>query len=118
MWITIAWFALALIHTPPALAAFSSALRKRMYGVEEDGALGLVLTHRGVLFLAVAAACVFAVFDGAARALASVVVSISLLGFLVAYVMAERPARLRAVARIDAIGLIPLGAALLDAWAT
>lgn len=116
MWITLAWLALALIHTPPALAAFSPALCKRMYGVEEGGALGLILAHRGVLFLAVAAACVFAAIDAPARPLASIVAGISVLGFLAGYVLAGHPKRLRAIALTDAVGLIPLGAVIADAW--
>lgn len=116
MWITLAWLALALIHTPPALAAFSPKLRKRMYGVEGEGALGLIIAHRGLLFLAVAAACVFAAFDAPARPLAVIVAAISVLGFLIFYVLAASPKRLRAIALVDAVGLVPLGAVIADAW--
>lgn len=116
MWIMLAWVALALIHTPPALAAFSPALRKRMYGVEEGGALGLILAHRGVLFLAVAVACVFAAFNVEARPLATIVTAISLLGFLIGYALMGAPKRLRTIALTDAVGLIPLAAVLVEAW--
>ena len=52
MWIIAAWLLVALIHTPPALAAFSPRLRARMYRVEETPTLAVILAHRGVLFLA------------------------------------------------------------------
>jgi len=116
MWVMLAWFALALIHTPPALAAFSPALRKRMYGMEAGGALGLILAHRGVLFLAVAVACVFAAFNAEARQLATIVTAISVLGFLIGYMLMGAPKDLRAIALTDGVGLIPLAAVLAEAW--
>ena len=117
MLITLAWLALVLVHTPPALATFSPALRRRMYGVDENGALGVVLPHRGVLFLAVAAACAYAAFAPDARRAASIVAAISVLGFLVIYAGAGFPkGPLRPIAVADAIALLPLAAAAADAW--
>jgi hypothetical protein len=115
MWITLAWLALMLVHTPPALATFSPRLRKRMYGVDEVGALGVILVHRGVLFLAVAAVCAFAAFEPAARISAALVTSVSLLGFLIAYATAGSPQRLRRIALVDAMALIPLALVVYDA---
>jgi hypothetical protein len=117
MWVEASWLALALIHAPPSAATFSAGLRKRMYGVDESGPLGVILVHRGVLFLAVFAACVFAAFNTDARALASIVTAISLVGFLIVYALAKAPrGSLRAVALTDAVGLIPLAVVLFDAW--
>lgn len=114
--VALAWFALVLVHVMPAAAAFSPRLRQRMYGVTEDQTLGVILTHRGVLFLAVAAACAYAAFDPASRQLASIVAGVSVLGFLLVYITAGSPKRLRSIALIDLIAVPPLLWACADAW--
>lgn len=117
MWITLGWLALVLAHTPPAIAAVSPAWRRRMYGVEENPQLGLILAHRGVLFLAVAVICLYAAFVPGARPSATIVAAISLFGFLVLYAAARAPkGRLRAIALIDLVALVPLAAVTADAW--
>lgn len=116
MWVTLAWLALVLVHTPPALATFSPQMRKRMYGVDDNGPLGLILAHRGVLFLAVASACALAAFNAEARVAAALVTSISVLGFLTAYALYGSPKRLRTIAVVDAAALLPLAVALFDVW--
>ncbi len=116
MWITVAWIALALVHTPPALATFSPQMRKRMYGVDDNGPLGIILVHRGVLFLAVASACVLAALNVEARTAAVLVTSISVIGFLIAYVLHGAPKRLRTIALVDAVALIPLAIVGFDVW--
>ncbi|MEZ5960854.1 MAG: hypothetical protein R3C30_10590 [Hyphomonadaceae bacterium] len=115
MWVTLAWLALVLVHTPPALATFSPQMRKRMYGVDEAGPLALLLAHRGVLFLAVASVCVLAAFYPQARVAAALVTSISVVGFLIGYLLAKSPQRLRTIALVDALALVPLALVLLDA---
>jgi hypothetical protein len=115
--VALAWLALVLVHVMPAAAAFSPRLRQRMYGVAEDGNLAVILTHRGVLFLAVAAACAYAAFDPASRQLAAIVAGISVLGFLLIYVASGSPKRLRSIALIDLIAVAPLLWAVADAWA-
>lgn len=116
MWVTLAWLALLLVHTPPALATFLPQMRKRMYGVDDAGPLGLILAHRGVLFLAVVSVCLLAAFNAEARLAAALVTSISVLGFLIGYVLAGAPKRLRTIALVDALALIPLALVLLDVW--
>jgi hypothetical protein len=116
MWIPAAWLSLGLLHVPPAFAAFSPALRKRMYGVEEDEVLGLLLGHRGVLFSAVATACAYAAFNPDGRKVASLVTGISVLGFLIGFLAAGRPPRLRTIGIADAVGVIPLAGVILNAW--
>jgi hypothetical protein len=118
MVVTLAWLMLVLIHVTPAAAAFSPRLRQRMYGVEESGALGVVLAHRGLLFLAVAAACAYAAFDAQSRPLAVIVTVISVLGFLAVYALAGAPkGALRQIALVDLIGVAPLVVVAGDAWA-
>lgn len=116
MLVTLAWLALVLVHAPPALATFSPRMRKRMYGVDDAGPLGLILSHRGVLFLAVASVCALAAFNAEARLAASLVTSISVVGFLIGYALAGAPKRLRTIAIVDAAALIPLAYVLFDVW--
>jgi hypothetical protein len=115
--VTLAWIVLLLIHAAPALAAFSPRLRKRMYGVEENGVLGIILAHRGFLFLAVAAACAYAAFDTPSRPLATIVTAISVLGFLALYGANGSPMALRQIALTDLIGVPPLALVSADAFA-
>lgn len=115
--ITLAWLALVLVHTPPALATFSPALRRRMYGVDADPQLNVILTHRGMLFLAVAVVCAYAGFVPAARQTASILAAISVVGFLLIYASARFPnGPLRPIALADAVALIPLAGVIADAW--
>jgi len=116
MLVALAWLALVLVHTPPALATFSAPMRKGMYGVDDGGPLGLILTHRGVLFLAVASVCVLAAFNAEARVAALLVTSVSVIGFLIAYVVAGSPKRLRTIAVVDAAALVPLAYVAFDVW--
>ncbi|MBK8543324.1 MAG: hypothetical protein IPL62_06980 [Caulobacteraceae bacterium] len=101
--IALAWLALAMVHAPPALATFSSGLRKRMYGVDGPGPLGVILIHRGVLFLAVACVSVLAAFNADARIAAMLVMSISVLGFLM---LTPSPARPNVCARSRSLTLL------------
>lgn len=113
----LAWAALALIHASPAAVLFAPSLIKRLYGVEANGVLGVLLIHRGALFLAVLAACLLALFDPTARRTACVVVAISVVVFLVVYVQAGMPAGpLRTVALVDFVGLAPLAWAVFAAF--
>lgn len=116
MLVTLAWLALVLVHAPPALATFSPHMRKRMYGVDDAGPLGLILSHRGALFLAVASVCALAAFNAEARLAAILVTSISVIGFLIGYTLAGAPKPLRTIAIVDAAALIPLGYVLFDVW--
>jgi len=115
--VALAWLALVLVHVMPAAAAFSPRLRQRMYGVTEDSTLAAILSHRGVLFLAVAVACGYAAFDPASRQLAAIVAAISVPGFLAIYAASGMPKRLRSIALIDLIAVAPLAWAVADAWA-
>lgn len=113
MIVALAWLALVLVHAPAALATFSAPMRKRMYGVD-SGPLDLMLAHRGVLFLAVASVCALAAFSSEARLAAALVTSISVIGFLIGYVLGGLPKRLRTIALVDAAALLPLAIVLFD----
>jgi hypothetical protein len=113
----LAWGLLALVHLSPAAAALAPSLVERLYGVSPTGDLGVLIVHRGALFLAIVAACVLAVFDPAARRALGVVVAISVIGFLVLYLRAGAPSGpLRTIAIVDAAALLPLAFVLVAAW--
>lgn len=118
MLIALAWLALVLVHAPPAFAAFSPTIRRRMYGIEETPQLAVILAHRGVLFLAVAAVCLYAAFEAGARPAAAIVAAVSVIGFLTIYASAGAPkGPLRPIAIADLVAAGPLALVALDAWA-
>ena len=101
----------------PAATLFSPGLVSRLYAVDPTGDLGLLLRHRGALFLAVVVACIWAFADARVRRLSSVLVALSMGSFLLLYVIAGRPAgALETVARLDLIGLLPLLVVLHGSW--
>lgn len=115
--VRIAWVLLALIHAAPASALVSSTALTRLYGVAPDGEVGVLLRHRGAMFLALVALCLGAVASPAARAVAVIAVAISVVGFLAVYLRAgRRPGALRTIARVDLAALVPLTVVLVDAW--
>ncbi|MEO1787038.1 MAG: hypothetical protein AAFR41_08455 [Pseudomonadota bacterium] len=117
IWVKGAWALLALVHLSPAAAAFSTGVVRQLYGVSPEGDLGVLLAHRGALFLAILAACLCAILDPSARRALSLVVSISVIGFLILFVRAGAPVGpLRTIAIIDAIALVPLFLVAVSAW--
>ena len=111
------WIALAIIHFSPAAVAFRPGLVKSLYGLEADGPLGLLMSHRGVLFLAVMLVCVLAIFDPGARRAAALVTGVSVLGFLLAYARAGFPSgALRSIAIVDGLAVLPLALVIFEAW--
>ena len=111
------WILLAAAHAPPAAVALAPRLVSKLYGVSGAGDLGVLLTHRGVLFLAIVLVCVSAVFDVGGRRIAGVAAAISMVGFLILYARAGFPAGpLRRIALVDAAALAPLAVVLVDAW--
>lgn len=113
----LCWAALALLHIVPAAAAFIPGLSQSLYGVSVDETTAVLLHHRAVLFLAIFAAAVFTLFDPNSRRLASVILGISVIGYLIIYWKAGLPAgALRKIAIPDAIGLAPLIWVTREAW--
>lgn len=104
--LTAAWLALALLHLPPALAALSRDLVEQLYGVAANGDAALLLQHRAVLFIAVAAVCVLAAFVPEARRAAALVAAVSMIGFLLLYALAGFPGgSLKTIAIADLLGV-------------
>lgn len=116
--IRVAWGALALIHASPAAVLFAPGLIRSLYGVDGRGDLGVLLTHRGGLFLAVVAVCLLALVDPGARRAASLVTAVSVVSFLAVYALAGLPAGpLQVVAWADLLALAPLALVASAAWA-
>lgn len=113
----IAWALLALAHVAPSLVVLRPSLVEALYGVAPSGDVGVLLVHRGALFLAVVAAASLAALDPAARRAASLMAAISMLGFLVIYVRAGAPSgALRRIALVDAAALLLLAWVAVEAW--
>lgn len=113
----LAWGLLAMAHLSPAAVTFAPSLVERLYGVSPAGALGVLIAHRGALFLAIVAACALAAFDAPARRALTVVVAISVIGFLVLYLRSGTPSGpLRTIAIVDAAALLPLAFVTMAAW--
>ena len=113
----ISWALLALLHIMPAMTALVPGLIERLYGISSDGDLGVMLLHRGALFLAVFATTIYAIFDSGSRKLASIILVISIVGFLIIYVRNGTPSGgLRKIALADLIFLPPLIWVCFNAW--
>ena len=111
------WLVLAGVHASPAAVLFRPALIEALYGVPPTGSSGVLLIHRGALFLAVVAVALFAAFNPEARRAATLLVGISVVGFLLVYSIAGAPkGPLRTIAVVDALALVPLGIVMWRAW--
>ncbi len=115
--IVACWFILAATHASPAAVLLKPALIETLYGVPPTGSSGVLLIHRGALFLAVVVVALLAAFSPEARRAATLLVGISVIGFLLVYSMGgalEGP--LRTIAIVDALALIPLAIVTWKAW--
>jgi hypothetical protein len=114
---TLCWLALAAIHASPAAVLFKPALLTGLYGIPPAGPAGVLLIHRGGLFLAIVIVAGFAAFAPEARKAASLLVGISVISFLIVYVGAGAPeGPLRSIALVDAGALLPLALVCWSAW--
>ena len=115
--IVACWLVLAAVHVSPAAVLLKPALIETFYGVPPTGSSGVLLIHRGALFLAVVVVALFAAFAPEARRVATLLVGISVIGFLVVYSVGGAPeGPLRTIAIVDALALIPLVIVSWEAW--
>lgn len=115
--VTFCWLALAAIHASPAAVLVKPGLTDTLYGVSPTGATGMIVIHRGVLFLAIVVVACFAAFVPEARKAATLLVGISVIGFLLVYISAGAPGGpLRTIALVDALALLPLAYVTWRAW--
>jgi hypothetical protein len=113
----LCWLGLAAIHVSPAAVLFKPALLGSLYGVPPGGSPGLLLIHRGGLFLAVMIVAVYAAFAPGARRAATLVVATSVLTFLIVYISAGMPeGALRRIALVDCAALPLLAYVCWWAW--
>jgi len=111
------WLVLILVHVVPALVLFVPSTAEKLYQVSPTGDVGLLLVHRGALFLGLIIACVYAIFDPSLRRAMSVIVAVSLIGFLFTYWRGGMPSgALRKLALVDSFALIPLAFVTFRAW--
>ena len=112
-----AWISLALVHVLPAAVLFAPSLTQRMYDIAPGGDVGILIVHRGALFLAIIVTALFAAFDPAVRRAASVIVAVSVIGFLFVYIRANMPpGALRTIAIADLVAVLPLVFVTWNAW--
>lgn len=117
IWIKVGWLGIAFVHLMPALVLFAPSMTERLYELPPDGDLGVLIVHRGALFLGIVVAALFATFDPSSRRVASVIAAISILGFLIVYARAGFPAgALRSIATVDLIAVAPLVFVVMQAW--
>jgi hypothetical protein len=115
--VIVCWLALAAVHASPAAVLFKPALIEILYGVSPTGSSGVLLIHRGALFLAVVVVALFAAFAPEARRAATLLVGISVVGFLLVYYVAGAPeGALRTIAIVDVLALAPLALVSWNAW--
>jgi hypothetical protein len=113
---SILWIILALVHALPALAFFRPTSLTTLYRIEPDNPLFLLMQHRAGLFLAVFLAALWAAYDPASRKLATIVVGISMVSFLILWLTKGMPSALRQIAVVDLAALPILIAAGWLAW--
>lgn len=112
----VAWVLLGLVHLLPALALVRPALLTRLYGLEPDNPLFLLMQHRAALFAGVVLISIWCALDAAPRRMGSVVLALSMASFLWLWWQAGMPAGLRRIALVDAAGLVPLAVVIWAAW--
>ena len=106
---TLAWSMLALLHLRPAAALLQPSLLTRLYGVAPGDGAFMLLRHRAAFFGMVVIVCGWAAVDPGVRAVAAVIVTISMGSFLLLYRAHGSPAMLRSIAVADLLGLPALG---------
>ncbi len=113
----LAWVCLIVVHLAPAMVLFIPSLIEKLYKLSRSDDIGLLIIHRGAMFLGIIVAALFAIIEPSARRFASVVVGISVIGFLIVYGRAGMPkSELRKIAIADVVALIPLGVVTYEAW--
>lgn len=116
MVIRLTWGVIALIHLLPALALVRPSLLSSLYGVEGGSPVYLLVWHRAALFVMAVVICIWAAFRPEVRPLAVVAMTISMVGFLILYVVNGSPETLRPIAWADLAGLPFLAYAAWDAF--
>lgn len=107
--ISILFYLLALVvHGVPAMSVFAPSRMAKLYGISaDDQILMTLLQHRAVLFVLVAAACLYAAHVNSARWPVLIGTVISMAGFvLIAFLRGQLSGPLAKIAYVDGLGLI------------
>jgi hypothetical protein len=111
------WVLLALVHAIPSAVLFSPALAEKLYSVAPDSDMALLLRHRGALFVCLVGVAMWALVDVKSRNLATVLLCMRVVSFLVLYLAAGAPAgALRTVATVDSVALLLIAVTAADAF--
>lgn len=103
------WLVLGALHIPPAVVLVAPGLMAKLYGGVPGGDLTVMIQHRAALFLCVVVVSIAATILPEVRRLAAVILTISMVSFLLLYAAhGWQPGPLRTIAIADAIGLVPL----------
>ena len=116
MMIKLAWGVLALIHLLPAIALVRPTLLSSLYEIDAGSPVYLLIWHRAALFAMAVVICIWAALRPEVRQLAAVAITISMVGFLLLYLLNGSPPNLRAIALADLAGLPFLAFAVWDAF--
>ncbi len=105
MAVKLSWAILALIHLMPALAVVRPSLLTTLYAIDPQSPSYVLMWHRAALFAMGVVICAWAIFRPEVRALASVAMAISMLGFLALFLINGSPQSLRTIAFADLAGV-------------
>ena len=109
------WLVLAAIHVLPAAGLVSASLRHRLYGVDPSGDIAILLAHRALLFGAIVVVSLVAAILEPWRPTAVLIVSVSVISFLIVYMLGGSPAGpLRQIALVDGAALLLLAIVWTD----
>jgi hypothetical protein len=109
------WVLLAAIHVLPAAGLVFASLRHRLYGVDPSGDIAILLAHRALIFGAIVVMSLAAAIFETWRPTAALVVSVSVIGFLIVYMLDGSPAGpLRQIALVDGAALLLLAIVWTD----
>jgi hypothetical protein len=112
--VRVCWATLVAVHLGPAAVLLRPSLVQDLYGIAPDGDLGVLLTHRGALFLVLVIAGTWAAISPVVRPLVALCMAVSVISFLVLYAAAGLPAGpLRTIAAFDVAALLPLTVVVL-----
>ena len=105
MAVKLSWAILALIHLVPAFAVVRPSLLTTLYAIDPQSPSYILMWHRAALFAMAVLICAWAIFRPQVRQLASVAMAISMLGFLVLFLINGSPHSLRTIALADLVGV-------------
>lgn len=117
-WVSAGFFVLGAIHVPPAIGAVSPDALSALYGAGAgEGAIQVLLQHRGAMFALVAFSCFYAALAPRWQPAAAALAGWSMIAFLGIYFGAGAPSGpLLKVVIADALGVAVLLTIAIALW--